>query len=255
MTSAAENPSEGRPHFLRIKDKIIADIDRGRLKPGDRVASESELVAAYGVSRMTANRALRELMFEGYLTRSAGIGTFVSPKRLDVNLLEIHNIADEIAGRGHTHQPRIVTAKTIQADAKIAEALELSLGAEVMHSLIVHLENGEPIQVEERYVNPAVAPDYLSNDFKTMTPHEYLSKVAPITAFEHIVEAVRPAVAVRKYLGLRGDHPCLRVFRRTWSGTAVVTCALLSYPGDKYRLEARSTGGQVRPVALLGVKQ
>ncbi|MGO8536182.1 UTRA domain-containing protein, partial [Rhizobium ruizarguesonis] len=79
--------------------------------------------------------------------------------------------------------------------------LELILGAEVMHSLIVHMENDWPIQVEERYVNPLVAPYYLSADFRSMTPHEYLTEVAPITALEHIVQAVKPDPAIRKYLG------------------------------------------------------
>ncbi|RUV34634.1 GntR family transcriptional regulator, partial [Mesorhizobium sp. M1A.T.Ca.IN.004.03.1.1] len=91
-------------------------------------------VAAFGVSRMTANRALRELMFEGVLKRSAGIGTFVSPKHLDVDLLQIRNIADEILERGHKHQAAVVKAGLMKADANVADALELILGAEVMHS-------------------------------------------------------------------------------------------------------------------------
>jgi GntR family histidine utilization transcriptional repressor len=254
MSGVRERSKADTPHYFRIKEQILADIATGKLQPGDRVSSENELVASFGVSRMTANRALRELMFEGILTRSAGIGTFVSPKHLDVDLLQIQNIALEIANRGHRHSARIVTAKRMKADARIADALELRLGTEVMHSLIVHLEDDQPIQVEERYVNPIVAPDYLSNDFRAMTPNEYLMKVAPITAFEHIVEAVRPDTAVRKYLGLKPHDPCLRVFRRTWSGAPVVTCAFLSYPGDKYRLEARSTEGPARPVAILGEK-
>ena len=73
----------------------------------------------------------------------------------------------------------------------------------------------------------------------------------PITAFEHFVEAVRPDAAVRKLLGMKPGQPCLRVFRRTWSGEAVATCALLSCPGDKYRLEARSGTGPAKPAALL----
>ncbi|MGO7421723.1 histidine utilization repressor [Rhizobium ruizarguesonis] len=255
MTKAVKPAAGEARHYIRIKEQILAEIAEGKLQPGDRVSSESELVAAFGVSRMTANRALRELMFEGVLKRSAGIGTFVSPKHLDVDLLQIRNIADEILERGHTHQAIVVKAGLMKADANVADALELILGAEVMHSLIVHMENDRPIQVEERYVNPLVAPDYLSADFRSMTPHEYLTEVAPITAFEHIVQAVKPDPAIRKYLGLRKDHPCLRVFRRTWSGEAVVTCALLYYPGAQYRLEARSTKGPARPVAILGEKQ
>lgn len=242
-------PAGEAPHYLRIKEAITALIAEGKFKPGDRVYSENELVSAFGVSRMTANRALRELMFEGVLTRATGLGTFVSSQRQDVDLLQIRNIADEISGRGRRHTAKVVTADRIKADAAVAQSLDLAAGIEVMHSLIVHLEDDQPIQVEERYVNPIVAPGYLGNDFTRTTPNEYLTKVAPITAFEHFVEAIRPDAKVRKLLGIRPDQPCLRVFRRTWSGEAVVTCALLSYPGDKYRLEARS--GPARTAALL----
>jgi len=255
MIKRPARPSGETPHYLRIKEQILAMIDRGELKPGDRVSSEHELVASFGVSRMTANRALRELMFEGVLTRSAGRGTFVSAQRQDIDLLKIRSIADEISGRGHKHSARLVAATRMQANRMIAEALELPLGAEVMHTLIVHLENDHPIQLEERYVNPAVAPNYLVNDFQTTTPHEYLMKVAAITAFEHFVEAVKPDAGMRKLLGVTANQPCLRVFRRTWSGPAVVTCAFLSYPGQKYRLEARSVERQRRSIALVGDKR
>ncbi|HEY9347065.1 MAG TPA: GntR family transcriptional regulator, partial [Inquilinus sp.] len=147
-------PAGEAPHYLRIKDAILARIAEGTLKPGDRVYSESELVASFGVSRMTANRALRELMFEGVLTRATGLGTFVSSQRQDIDLLQIRNIADEISGRGHRHTAKVLIADRIKADATIAQSLDLAVGIEVMHTLIVHLEDDQPIQVEERYVNP-----------------------------------------------------------------------------------------------------
>ena len=251
MTKPRPKPPGDAPQYLRIKEKIMELIADGKLKPGDRVYSESEIVSSFGVSRMTANRALRELMFEGVLTRSAGLGTFVSSQRQDIDLLQIKNIAQEISNRGRRHTAKVLIAHRIAADADVAQSLDLEPGIEVMHTLIVHLEDDQPIQIEERYVNPVVAPDYLSNDFTRVTPNEYLTKLAPITEFEHFVEAIKPDATVRRLLGMKADQPCLRVFRRTWSGDAVVTCALLSYPGDKYRLEARSGKAPKRPLALL----
>lgn len=251
MTKPKPKPHGEAPAYLRIKEKIMALIAEGKLKPGDRVYSENELVSSFGVSRMTANRALRELMFEGVLTRSAGLGTFVSSQRQDVDLLQIKNIADEISSRGHRHTAKVLIADRIKADVNVAQSLDLEPGIEVMHTLIVHLEDDQPIQVEERYVNPIVAPEYLANDFTRITPNEYLTRISPITEFEHFVEAIEPDAMVRKLLGMKPHQPCLRVFRRTWSGEAVVTCALLFYPGDKYRLEARSTKGPQKPLGLL----
>lgn len=240
MTIQKTQPRGDAPHYVRIKENILGLIAEGELKPGDRVSSESELVSSFGVSRMTANRALRELTMEGVLTRSVGLGTFVSTRRQDVDLLQIRNIADEIADRGRRHTLQVIAAERIRADAIVASALDLKAGTEVLYTLIVHLEDNEPIQIEERYVNPLAAPEYLNNDFYKVTPNEYLTRVAPITEFEHSVEAVKPDATLRKLLRVKADQPCLRVCRRTWSGKTVVTCALLSYPGHRYRLEARS---------------
>ena len=55
--------------YQQLKDLIIGRISSGELKPRDRVPSENELVNAMNVSRMTANRALRELTDEGYVDR------------------------------------------------------------------------------------------------------------------------------------------------------------------------------------------
>ena len=65
------------PRYQQLKELIIDQISSGALKPSQRVPSENQLVVSMGVSRMTANRALRELNDEGYLDRKAGIGSFV----------------------------------------------------------------------------------------------------------------------------------------------------------------------------------
>ena len=50
-----------KPRYQQLKDFIIEQISSGELQPSDRVPSENELVESKSVSRMTANRALREL--------------------------------------------------------------------------------------------------------------------------------------------------------------------------------------------------
>ena len=73
-----------KPRYQQVKDLIIDQISCGSLRPNDRVPSENELVEATGVSRMTANRALRELTSEGYVERIAGSGTFVADLKATV---------------------------------------------------------------------------------------------------------------------------------------------------------------------------
>ena len=122
-----------------------------------------------------------------------------------------------------------------------AKLLGLERGAPLFHSLIVHMEDGQPVQLEDRYVNPAAAPDYLSQDFTAITPYAYLTQEAPITEAEHVVMAVMPSDEERKLLDMKPGTPCLLLRRQTWSGDLPVTWALLLHPGDRYRLGGRFT--------------
>ena len=71
------------PLYARVKQAITQKIRSGAWLPNAKLPSESELLAQLGVSRMTINRALRELTIEGLLVRMQGVGTFVAvPKEL-----------------------------------------------------------------------------------------------------------------------------------------------------------------------------
>lgn len=85
------------PLYARVKQMIVQQIENGSWPPHHRVPSESELVSELGFSRMTINRALRELTAEGLLVRMQGVGTFVAEPKTRSALFEVNNIADEIA--------------------------------------------------------------------------------------------------------------------------------------------------------------
>jgi GntR family histidine utilization transcriptional repressor len=121
MASEPDN-SAPRPLYQRVKDYVLDHIESGELAPGHRLPSEHELVRMLGVSRMTANRALRELMAEGALTRLPGVGTFVAPRPADAEFLRIRNIADEVAERGHVHR----ADRDASADARWRTGLPLA---------------------------------------------------------------------------------------------------------------------------------
>jgi GntR family histidine utilization transcriptional repressor len=190
---------------------------------------------------MTARRALSELTESGILTRSQGLGTFVASFKSQSNLLEIRNIADEIKERGSDHTCIPEVLESISAIAPIAIALGVEVNSQVYHSVLIHLENGTPIQVEERFVNPAFASEYLKQNFEITTPHEYLCHVAPLTEARHTVEAIMPSAQISQWLSLFNQEPCLQIIRRTWSTNGIVSFTRLISPGSKYRLGSHLT--------------
>jgi len=230
--------------FEQIKKHILANIESGHWQENDLVPSENKLAEDFGVSRMTARRALEELSQQGILIRTKGSGTYVASLKGQGSMFEIRDIADEIRERGHDYEAILIELNEIEAIPPIAIALGVDMGSNVFHSVIVHTENGKPVQVEERFVNQALVPEYLAQDFNETSPHEYLSRVAPLTEARHTIEAVAPTEQVCEWLQLYNEEPCLQLIRRTSSKHGVVCFARIIYPGSSYRLGGQLTFGK-----------
>jgi GntR family transcriptional regulator, histidine utilization repressor len=235
-----DKPSNSlQPLYLQVKRHILDNIGSGKWRASARVPSENDIVKSFGVSRMTANRALRELSDEGVLVRIAGVGSFVADRHAHAHPLQIRGIADEIRERGHVHRADIVSLERVRAVAELAGDFGIAARSELYCSLIVHYENDRPIQLEDRYVLPKLAPDYLLVDFGTTTPHDYLIKVAPLQEAEHLLRAEMPNERTRKLLDMKRDEPCLVVIRRTWTAGQIASVARLYYPGSRYEMSGR----------------
>jgi len=156
-------------------------------------------------------------------------------------MLEVHNIADEIAQRGHRHTCDVLRHSLQHARGEIARALDVAQGTEVFHLLLVHFENGTPIQVEDRHILAEFAPGCADHDFSSVTPGAYLTSIAPLQEAEQVVRAQLPNAAVRRHLQMPENEPCLVVMRRTWAHGRPVTFARLHHPGSRYELTGQYT--------------
>jgi GntR family histidine utilization transcriptional repressor len=221
------------PAYEQVKAFIKSHISSGAWKPGNPVPSEAALAAQFGISRMTVNRALRELTAEGLVTRIQGSGTRVAELHRISSRLTIRDVHEEVAERGHLHSTRVLLVTAEKAGAALAASLGVRTGTRIFHTLLVHLENGVPIQYEDRYVNPAAAPDFLTTDFTQTTPTHHLLQHAPLTEASYSIEACLPTAQEAKQLGIRRSEPCLAMTRRTVSAH-VASVARLVYPGTRY---------------------
>jgi len=215
------------------------EIESGKLKPGDRVSSETKLAREFNASRMTANRALKELTEENRILRIQGVGSFVAKIKPEASLLEIKSIAREINDWGGVHSCKILLLREERLAGEITAKMDLPEGSPVFHSIILHMDRGIGVQYSERYINPTVAPLYLEQDFTKMTPSDYLLKEAPIQEAEHTIEAVRVNKTIQQYLKIRQEEPCLSLTRRTWSFDRVATYSKIISPGSRYKLKGK----------------
>ncbi|MBT0570947.1 histidine utilization repressor [Curvibacter sp. CHRR-16] len=223
------------PAYVQIKQHVVEQIQSGVWKEGDAIPTEEALSRSFAVSRMTVNRALRELSDEQIIERRQGSGSYVAQQKYQATLVEIRNIADEIAARGHTHRSELHKLERVNAGVALGQAFGMGPKATLFHSLVVHCENGMPIQLEDRYVNPKVAPDYLEQDFTTQTPNAYLMRVAPLQGVRFAIEACAPTSTVRDMLRMAEAEPCLVLRRQTLSQGQVATVAAMWHPASRYQ--------------------
>jgi GntR family histidine utilization transcriptional repressor len=234
MNSISElNIDRSGPLYQQIKDLILRKISRGEWRAGDRIPTEHALVAELSASRMTINRALRELTQEGILARRQGSGTFVAPSKLESGLLEIRNIAAEIAERGGTHSAELLKLEEIAVPRELTE-LMAGQGEQLFHCVMLHFENGVPVELEERYVNPALVPEFIEQDFSSETPSGFLIRTLPYSHADHRISADIATAEQTLLLQLEENEPVLTLERHTYAGDEMITTVRLYHPGSRF---------------------
>ncbi len=227
-----------------VRNHVLERIETGEWAEGARIPSEARLVEQLGVSRMTVHIALRDLSAEGVLTRRQGAGTYVAARRAASTFMELRNIHDEIEARGNRHSAEVLTLESVFCDLATATELNLPPGAEAFHSILLHRENGRPLQIEDRHVNPRFAPDYLRQDFTAITPNEHLMTCGPLDEVEHVIQAIPADDRTRDLLDMTPADPVLLLRRRTWSHGMIATTARLLHPGARFSLAGKMRIGR-----------
>ena len=210
------------PIYQQIKKTIQRRINSGDWIAGQKLPSENDLVVALEVSRMTINRALRELTQEGLINRVHGLGSFVAEAPRHASLIELQDIALEIEQDGKRHKSRVLQLASVPAETAIAAQMGIASGAMLYHFRAVHYQDDLPIQLESRFVNPLVMPDFVNQDFSLTTATAYLLQQFKPDEMEHRVRAVVADKATQELLQMDAYQPCLELIRRTWKNDQVV---------------------------------
>lgn len=226
---------ENQPIYLQIKNFVLEKILSGEWREGYLMPTELALCEQFSVSRMTVNRALRELSNDGLLIRIKGSGTYVAKPKYQSTLIEIRSIAQDIRERGHIHSSQVLSVESLTATADQAKAYDIPKDSPLFRSIIVHLENENPIQYEDRLVDASIAPDYLKQDWRFITPNEYLTRVAPLPKGFYTIEMQLPTAKIAQALHMELQQPCLLMSRTTSSGGRFTSFARMWHPGDRYK--------------------
>lgn len=227
-----------KPLYFQIKSRLLDGIETGRYKPGDRIPSERELTDEFGVSRMTARQALKELENQGYLYRVQGKGTFVATPKLDQPLMALTSFTEDMRRRGMTAAARVLSVGEPPAGPHVGRALGIDSGAQVFRLERLRLADGQPMALEISHVPVEVCPGLADVDFSSTSLYFVLAERFGIRLRHggQSLEAVSAGSYEAEVLQVREGVPLLLMERLAYGeGDRRVEFVRSWYRGDRYR--------------------
>ncbi len=243
MSLASIDAADEPTLYKRIRRDIETRILTGEWPPGHRIPFEHELMADYGCSRMTVNKALSELATADLIERRRRAGSFVRRPQHMSAVLKIADIRAEITALGRSYGYELMQCERRSTTAADRARLGVRKSGKVIAIACRHSADGVPFAVEDRLIDLEAVPEAATADFAAEPPGSWLLHHVPWTEAEHTISAVvaddRSAAALDIAIGA----PCLVIDRYTWRSGRTLTAVRLLYPGDSHRLVARFKGG------------
>jgi GntR family histidine utilization transcriptional repressor len=226
---------EGFATWQAIRAEALRRIRAGDWPPGERIPDEADLAAEFGCARATVNRALRDLAEAGLLERKRKGGTRVPVTPVRKATFEIAIIRQDVEGRGQVHGYRLLEDRLGAPPAPVRAALRMPGPAQMRRVTALHLADGAPFCLEDRWLEPQVAPPGVA--FEAISANEWLVRNVPYSGGT-IAFLARPADAsAAEALGCAAGDALLAVERTTFREDAPITFVRLTYaPG--HRVEA-----------------
>jgi GntR family transcriptional regulator len=228
-----------RPHYRQIEDALRERI--AGLRPGERLPSDAELVAEFGVSRMTARNAMQRLAEDGLVRREPGRGSFVAQPAAHRRANRLMTFSHEMRRAGRVPSSQILTRVVRPSSAAEAEALALRPRQPVVHLRRLRLADDQPIALESAVLVADAASAVLGADLEGGSLHETLAAAGfGLRRGTGTIGAARASAEDARLLGIRVGDPLL-VERRTIvdDDGRRIEATESRYPADRYGLEVQ----------------
>lgn len=155
------------PLYAQIKAHLRERILDGTYKPHDQMPSESEMIASFGVSRITVRQALNDLQNEGLIFRVHGKGTFVSSPKAFQDLGKLQGFGEAMRQMGHETYSRVLSLREVKPSPQVQEKLQLGKRDKVCELRRLRFLNREPISLDISYVSTELGARLAKEDLAT----------------------------------------------------------------------------------------
>lgn len=236
------------PHHRRI-EQVLRERIRA-MQPGDRMPSDAELVAEFGVSRMTARNAMQRLAEEGLVAREPGRGSFVTEASSHRRTDRLMTFSSEMLRRGRVPTSRLLARSLRPSTRDEAAELDLAPGEPIVEVRRIRLADGQPIALESAILVSAAASTVLAADLEGGSLHDAVSAAGlTLRSGTGTVGAGAATAEDARLLEIRRGDPLL-IERRVIvdDDGRRIEATESRYPADRYALDVsfeveRSTEG------------
>lgn len=139
------------PLYYQLKEIIRDMIENGELKPDEPVPPERVLCEMHGVSRMTVNKAIINLVNEGLLYREQGRGTFVAGPKKDYKVSGLTGLTEEMVKKGIKVDTKILSFRKMEPSKKMKSVFNIAEGRIFEIERLRNVED-EPYALEFSYI-------------------------------------------------------------------------------------------------------
>jgi GntR family transcriptional regulator len=234
------------PLYYQLRQLLAARMTTGEWRPGDMLPTEEQLQEQYGLSRTTVRQALKELEFEGLISRYRGRGTFVSRPKISHSPDPHFNLTAYLSEQGMRPGWRVISAGWVTATAEVAERLTVAAGSQVYQLRRLRLANDEPIGYHVAHVLPALGKAVKNDRLNQGGSLDYLRATGRLNESyaNRTIEAILASEETARQLNIAKGSPILMIRRQVFNldGIAVEDMRAM-YRGDRFQYRVRQRPG------------
>ncbi|WP_373898392.1 GntR family transcriptional regulator [Haloimpatiens sp. FM7315] len=224
--------------YKQIQNDILDKISTGYYKKDDSIPTELELSKTYNVSRVTVRRATDNLVAKGILTRTPGVGTFVSRNPATQKIAKLKSFTQEMIELGIKPSTKVCTFSIKKADDKIARKLNLESDSMIYFIERIRYGNNEPLAFEKTYMSVESNPE-LSIKILEESKYNYIEKVKKLKIgySYHQTSPILPPDKIAKLFNIDKQTPIIKIGNTTYfeDGT-ILDYTELYFNSPKYQL-------------------
>lgn len=233
------------PLYMQIKESLKKDILGGHYAPYQKMPSESELMASFGVSRITVRQALRDLHLEGLIFTSQGKGTFASKPKATQDVKYLQGFAEAMVPKGYEASARLVSIREMTPSREVKSELKLVNKESVVEVVRVRYLNREPVSVDTSYFPLHIGQRLFSKDMSGDIFPLLENELRIELGHADVILEARPAdTNIAKLLGFDAGSPIMWVQRLTYDRNGEpVDFEYLAFRGDTYKYQFQVARG------------